>query len=65
MVTLEGYKEFLEQHLLVWCPELCSDMAAASTSAFYRGIALITREFLQSEPGTITELIEQLQDPNR
>ncbi len=61
IACLQKQVEFLEQHLLVWCPGFCSDMMAASTSDFYRGIALLTRNFLQSERETIPALIEQVQ----
>ena len=61
IACLQKQMEFLEQHLLAWCPGFCSDMMAASTSDFYRGIALLTRNFLQSELETIPELIEQVQ----
>jgi len=61
MACLQTQKEFLEQHLLVWCPRFCSDMAGASVSDFYRGIALLTRDFLQSEMETIPRLFEQVQ----
>ena len=61
MACLQKQKEFLEQHLLVWCPRFCSDMVGASASDFYRGIALLTHDFLQSDLETIPGLFEQVQ----
>jgi TorA maturation chaperone TorD len=55
-------KEFLEKHLLAWCPRFCKDLARFSESDFYRGIALLTDSFLDSEPETLTWLIEQVRD---
>lgn len=65
MSCLQNQKEFLEQHLLVWCPRFCSDMAADSASDFYRGVALLTHDFLQSELETIPELLEQVHSLSR
>ncbi len=47
---------FLEKHLAPWAPEFCKDMARLTRSEFYRGIALLTEEFLEMEAGTIQEL---------
>jgi len=58
---LQKQKEFLEQHLLVWCPGFCDDLAQASESDFYRGIAFLTKIFLNSELETLSALIEQVQ----
>ncbi len=60
IACLQKQKEFLEQHLLAWCPRFCNDLALASESDFYRGIALLTGGFLDSEPETLTWLIEQI-----
>lgn len=61
IACLSKQEEFLRQHLLVWCPRFCDDMITAAESDFYRGLALLTRNFLQSELETIPTLIEQIQ----
>jgi anaerobic sulfite reductase subunit A len=60
VACLQKQKEFLDEHLLTWCPRFCSDLAVASESGFYRGIALLTDTFLDSEPETLRVLIEQV-----
>lgn len=58
---LEKQRDFLEKHLLRWCPQFCHDLAQASQSDFYRGLALLTRRFLDSELELLTALIDQVQ----
>ncbi len=52
-------KAFLEEHLLRWVPDFCSDILAYAGTDFYRGIAKITRGFLQMEHALLGELIEE------
>jgi anaerobic sulfite reductase subunit A len=58
---LQKQKEFLEQHLLVWCPRFCNDLVLASESDFYRGIAILTKSYLDTEQETLSMLIEHVQ----
>ena len=51
--TLEEQRRFLENHLLKWGPAWCSRVEKTSTSAFYRGLALLTR-------GGLSEIRERL-----
>jgi anaerobic sulfite reductase subunit A len=60
---LEKQKEFLEQHLLTWCPRFCQDLERAAESDFYRGIAQLTRGFLDSESESLGSLIRGLSNP--
>jgi len=62
LAFLERQKAFLEGHLLVWLPAFCSDLEKASESDFYRGIARLTREFIQSEREAIMSLIEHVRE---
>jgi len=54
--VLEAQRRFLAEHLFKWGPGWCSRVEAASDSAFYRGLALVTR-------GALSELGVQLAVP--
>lgn len=54
--ALEAQRRFLAEHVLRWGPGWCSRVEAASDSAFYRGLALVTR-------GALSELGAQLAVP--
>lgn len=59
---LQKQQAFLEQHLLVWVPTFCQDMAKVATSDFFRGIARLTEEHLAMEKETVAELLEALKE---
>lgn len=46
---LEAQKKFFEDHLIKWVPNLCDEILKKSESDFYKGIASITKEFLEIE----------------
>ncbi|MFQ6072669.1 MAG: molecular chaperone [Methanosarcinales archaeon] len=48
---LEAQKKFFEDHLIKWVPNLCEEIIKKSESDFYKGIARITKEFLEMEKG--------------
>ncbi len=54
---LQKQKAFLDEHLLVWVPDLCRDLADATRSDFFRGLAQITAEHLSMERETVDELL--------
>jgi putative dimethyl sulfoxide reductase chaperone len=60
--SLRWQKDFFEKHLMVWVPKFCQDVGRAAQSDFYRGVALLTNEFLESERETIPALIDELQE---
>ena len=60
LAFLARQREFLDTHLLIWVPAFCNDLGKASSSDFYRGIATLTAEFIQSEREAIPALIEEL-----
>jgi TorA maturation chaperone TorD len=57
---LEWQKRFFEEHLSVWIPRFCRDLAQATQSDFYRGIALLAAEVLETEQETIPALLAAL-----
>lgn len=46
---VEAQREFLARHLLVWAPACVQDLEQREDSAFYRGVAMILRGFLEVE----------------
>jgi TorA maturation chaperone TorD len=60
--SLEKQKEFLDEHLLVWVPEFCQDLAQAARSDFYRGIARLTEEHLVMEGDTLDEILAVVEE---
>ncbi len=54
---LQKQKAFLDEHLLVWIPDFCRDLADATRSDFFRGLAQITAEHLSMERDTVDELL--------
>jgi DMSO reductase family type II enzyme chaperone len=44
---------FLQEHLAEWFPRLSQSIQASATSQFYRGLAVITEEFLAQDMGML------------
>ena len=59
--SLEWQKRFFDEHLNVWIPRFCKDLARLAQSDFYRGTALLTAELLETERETIPALLAELQ----
>jgi len=53
---LKTQKDFIENHLARWVPQLTKDILAQSEVDFYKGIAMITDGFIEMEKKTIEEL---------
>ncbi len=56
----EKEQAFLEQHLLTWVPRYCDLMFQEAGLDFYRGIARLTKGFVQGEAQTAAELVNQV-----
>ena len=48
-IWLDYQESFLKEHLLVWGPTCCDDIASASKSNFYEGVGLLLKGFLEIE----------------
>lgn len=57
MQVTEKERAFLEQHINRWVPLFCDLMLKDAQLDFYRGVARLTKGFLQSEVHTATELV--------
>jgi len=60
LAYLTKQKDFLEKHLMVWVPTFCIDLERTAKSDFYRGIAKLTKSFIEIEEENLIqgELIE-------
>ena len=54
--TLEREQHFLEGHLLQWVPALSRRTAENATSDFYRGIGLLTEEFIRADAAMLVRV---------
>lgn len=61
LAYLKKQGDFLGKHLMVWVPDFCEDLEKATRSDFYKGIAGITKDYLNLEQETIGELIAEVQ----
>ncbi len=52
---------FLNEHVLTWIPRFCDLMLEQAQLDFYRGIARLTKGFVQNDGHTVTELANQVQ----
>ena len=52
-------QSFLEDHLLSWFPMMESDMKKFAKTDFYRGLADLTRGFLETDLELINELVSE------
>lgn len=53
---LAKQQEFLSNHLLAWAPDLCADVLKRAHTPFYRGVAQLTQDFLESDRSYLLEL---------
>ncbi len=52
---------FLKEHILKWIPRFCDLMLEQAQLDFYRGIARLTKGFVQNDVRTVAELVDQVQ----
>ncbi len=57
-------KDFQYSHLLNWIPDLCSDILGTANEDFYKGLALITRGFLELDTQCVSDLILSFSEEN-
>ncbi|QDR79327.1 TorD/DmsD family molecular chaperone [Sporomusa termitida] len=46
---MSGQTRFLSGHILAWAPALCDDISKAAASNFFRGLALLTKQWLKTD----------------
>jgi TorA maturation chaperone TorD len=57
---IEAQKNFLDKHLTRWVPNLVKDILQTSHTPFYKGIAVLTGEFLNISLSATDEILNQL-----
>jgi len=55
---LKQEQRFMDEHLQEWIPEFCNLIGEESRSSFYKGVALLTKEFLKVDRGQIGETLD-------
>ncbi len=58
---LEAQKDFIEQHLLKWIPDLRQEIESKTESGFYKALAGFTHRFVTADAETIRELLKTTQ----
>jgi TorA maturation chaperone TorD len=59
-LSLELQKKFLEENLLPWVQEFCEDVLQTHAANFYRGMARVTRGYLEEDRVLLYRLLAQL-----
>jgi TorA maturation chaperone TorD len=54
--SLKKERQFLNDHLIHWIPDLCEEIGENSTVPLYQGIAEITCEFIEMEHNTFDSI---------
>ncbi len=57
--TLQGAAEFLDEHLLIWVPQLLERIAGTGTNWLYPQLVLILDSFLKKDHDTLKDLLEE------
>ncbi len=57
---LDASGEFLRRHLLKWVPTFCEKMAEKAELDFYRGLAKLTKGFLEYDSQLVDERLEEI-----
>ncbi len=61
-----GQNRFLTEHLLAWVPALCDDIKRAAESDFFRGLAVLTTQWLTDDAAdteNISTIFVEKSDP--
>lgn len=56
---LQGQRRFLKEHMQQWVTALCGDVQRAARTAFFRGLALFTRGWLEADAVELEVVIEE------
>ena len=59
---LEMQKEFINDHIALWVPQLAKDILENAKVDFYKGVANITNAFIELERKAIDDLIQGTED---
>jgi TorA maturation chaperone TorD len=59
---IRAQKDFLEMHLAKWVPKLIKDIFDTARTPFYKGMAALTREFIDINLSATNDILNQLKD---
>jgi len=62
-ILLGEQKQFIENHLLNWVPELCSDIKKFALTDFYKGLAMITEEYTKMDLAVVEDMLSACTTP--
>jgi len=57
---LQGQQDFLEEHLAKWVPKFVQDILDTAKTPFYRGVAALTRDYVEMDVTVTNELLERV-----
>ena len=57
---LQGQQDFLEEHLAKWIPKFMQDIFDTAQTPFYRGIAVLTRDYVEMDIAVTSDLLERV-----
>jgi len=61
---LKLQKEFLDEHLIKWVPQLCQKLEEASSNRFYKGLAKLLQGFIKTEQQFVPFMLKELDSVN-
>ncbi len=53
--VLEKQRTFLNEHILKWVPEFCDKIIKSTNDEFYRGVAIVTKGFIEEDARVLEE----------
>ena len=59
---IRAQKDFLEMHLAKWVPGLVRDILNNARTPFYKGIAALTKEFIEMNLSATDDILNQLKE---
>lgn len=59
---LQIQREFIDDHLAKWVPQFTQDILESAEVDFYKGVAYVTRAFIESEMRAVPDLIEDKEE---
>lgn len=58
--TLQGQRDFLISHLLIWVDEFSKKLAGGTEHPFYKGLALFTPKYLKMDKELLDDIVSNL-----
>jgi TorA maturation chaperone TorD len=62
LLLIAAQQEFCNDHLAKWIPQFCADIKEDSSSTFWQGVAVFTKEFIEAESDALIALRKDLEE---